>query len=75
LNSINTFLRSAENLYGSQAWKTEQSNRAEAAGFEAIVFSVDVPMMGIRRENIRNRYAFVDNLELPGLPTLDFVIS
>ncbi|CAG7716671.1 unnamed protein product, partial [Allacma fusca] len=31
--------------------------------------------MGIRRENIRNRYALVDNLELPGLPTLDFVIS
>ncbi|CAG7817589.1 unnamed protein product, partial [Allacma fusca] len=42
--------------------------RAEAAGFEAIVLSVDIPVAGKRRENVRNKFALSDDIEIFSLP-------
>jgi (S)-2-hydroxy-acid oxidase len=50
---------------------TELVQRAEAAGFEAIVLTVDFPIVGRRR----NRYELPEGAKLANLPALDFTVS
>lgn len=42
-------------------------NRAEAAGFKAIVFTVDSPLLGRRERDVRNRFHLPDNLSVANL--------
>lgn len=37
--------------------------RAEASGFKAIVLTVDLPVMGIRRDDIRNDFKLPPHIE------------
>lgn len=38
--------------------------RAEAAGFKALVLTVDAPIFGIRRADVRNKFQLPDHLSL-----------
>ncbi|CAG7785236.1 unnamed protein product [Allacma fusca] len=49
--------------------------RAEAAGFEALVLTVDAPLFGRRRANIRNRFALPSHLKLANFPSEGFNTS
>lgn len=37
--------------------------RAEASGFKALVLTVDLPVMGIRRDDIRNDFKLPPHIE------------
>lgn len=39
--------------------------RAESLGFKAIVLTVDAPVLGIRRADLRNKFKLPSHLELP----------
>ncbi|KAF2156544.1 (S)-2-hydroxy-acid oxidase [Myriangium duriaei CBS 260.36] len=43
--------------------------RAEKAGYEALFMSVDVPVLGIRLNELRNSFKLPDNLSLPNIVT------
>ena len=38
--------------------------RAEAAGFKALVLTVDAPFFGIRRDDIRNKFQLPPHLKM-----------
>lgn len=38
--------------------------RAEACGFKALVLTVDLPVMGIRRDDVRNNFKLPPYIEL-----------
>ena len=38
--------------------------RAEAAGFKALVLTVDAPFFGIRRDDIRNKFQLPPHLSM-----------
>ncbi|MGH7541716.1 MAG: alpha-hydroxy acid oxidase, partial [Gemmatimonadota bacterium] len=42
--------------------------RAEAAGFRAIVLTVDAQLWGVRERDVRNRFRLPDGLSMPNLP-------
>jgi (S)-2-hydroxy-acid oxidase len=44
--------------------------RAEAAGFKAVVVTVDAPMLGRREADIRNEFKVPENLRLANFPDL-----
>ncbi|KAG7164937.1 hydroxyacid oxidase 1-like [Homarus americanus] len=46
-------------------------HRAEAAGFSALVLTVDAPHFGIRRADIRNKFALPPNLRMANFQTDD----
>lgn len=70
---INNLSHITVNQYDIQKWITDHTNfyrsvterlvrRAEAAGFSAIVLTVDAPFFGIRREDLKNRFALPPHL-------------
>ena len=44
-------------VYRDRGWTAELVRRAVAAGYQALVFTVDVPVLGLRRRDERNRFA------------------
>ena len=53
----------------------ELLQRAEKAGYSAIVLTVDLPVLGIRDRNVRNRFALPKNLNRPNVHSERFVAA
>lgn len=51
-------------IYRNRELTERLVRRAEAAGFAAIVLTVDAPVFGVRRADVRNRFALPAPLEL-----------
>jgi len=55
-------------VYRDRESSRELVQRVEAAGCKALVLTVDVPHLGRRETDERNRFAMPENLELPNVP-------
>lgn len=51
-------------IYKDRKLSESLIRRAEAAGFKALVLTVDAPIFGIRRDDIRNKFQLPDHLKL-----------
>uniref|UniRef100_A0A0N5C8T6 FMN hydroxy acid dehydrogenase domain-containing protein n=1 Tax=Strongyloides papillosus TaxID=174720 RepID=A0A0N5C8T6_STREA len=54
-------------VYKNREITKELVNNAKAAGFKAIVLTVDTPIVGVRRADIRNNFKLPEHLELANL--------
>lgn len=54
-------------VYKDRAITASLVQRAEAAGFKAIVFTVDSPLLGRRERDVRNRFHLPDDLSVANL--------
>jgi 4-hydroxymandelate oxidase len=55
-------------VFRDRAISASLVQRAEAAGCKAVVLTVDVPMLGKRERDVRNRLTLPDHLSLKNLP-------
>jgi L-lactate oxidase len=53
----------------------ELLRRAEKAGYSAIVLTVDLPVLGIRDRNVRNRFRLPKDLNRPNLQSARFIAA
>lgn len=51
-------------IYKDRELSKNLVRRAEAAGFKALVLTVDAPLFGIRRSDIRNQFQLPEHLQL-----------
>ena len=57
-------------VHKDRGWTRELVQRAAAAGYRAIVLTVDFPVLGFRRRDERNRFALPPNVVLAHSPEL-----
>lgn len=50
-------------IYKDRELTKQLVRRAEAAGFKALVLTVDAPIFGLRRSDVRNQFELPSNLE------------
>ncbi len=58
-------------VYEDRALTEQLVDRAEAAGYEAIVVTVDAPVWGRRERDVRNNFSLPDGMGLANFPDLD----
>lgn len=51
-------------IYKDRQLTSNMVRRAEANGFKAIVLTIDAPLFGIRRADVKNKFKLPDHLEL-----------
>ena len=51
-------------VYRDRSITTDLIRRAEAAGYKAIVLTVDTPQLGVRESDVRNKFALPPHLQL-----------
>jgi isopentenyl diphosphate isomerase/L-lactate dehydrogenase-like FMN-dependent dehydrogenase len=49
--------------------------RAERAGYSAIVLTVDLPVLGIRDRNVRNNFTLPEDLNRPNVPSERYIAA
>jgi 4-hydroxymandelate oxidase len=54
-------------VYRDRTATRELIQRAEAAGYEALVFTVDAPYLGVRERDVRNEFSLPAELEVANL--------
>ena len=54
-------------VYQDRGATRELVSRVEAAGYEALVLTVDTPILGRRERDVRNRFSLPDGLEIANL--------
>jgi 4-hydroxymandelate oxidase len=54
-------------VYRDKEATLELIRRAEQAGFEALVFTVDAPYLGVRERDVRNEFNLPDDLQVANL--------
>lgn len=50
-------------IYTDRAITKRLVRRAEAAGFKALVLTVDAPIFGFRRSDVKNQFSLPNHLE------------
>src|SRR4029077_14575610 len=55
-------------VFKDRAISASLVKRAEVAGCKAIVFTVDVPLLGRRERDVRNQFKLPDDLSVKNLP-------
>jgi len=55
-------------FYDDRSAAVDQIRRAEAAGYSALVLTVDIPLLGKRREDMRNKFALPPHMRLVNYP-------
>ncbi len=58
-------------VFRDRAVTRDLVERAEAAGYEAILLTVDAPILGRRERDVRNRFALPDGLRIACVPEGD----
>lgn len=51
-------------VHKDRGWTEDLVKRAEAAGYRALVLTVDLPVMGYRRRDERNRFTLPDGMDM-----------
>lgn len=62
-------------IYKNRELSGSLVRRAEAAGFKALVLTVDAPLFGIRRADVRNKFQLPDHLRLANFESQQFSVK